>query len=50
VDEENWRERRWHYADISLVEGDKKEDYERWIEGTRMGRRMRPSLRMLPNR
>jgi hypothetical protein len=50
VDEENWRERRWHYKDVSLAAGKEKGDYEKWIAKTRMGRRMRPSLMMLPNR
>jgi hypothetical protein len=48
VDRENWRERRWHYRDVPRMGEDM--EYEKWIEDTHLGQRMKPSLRMLKNR
>lgn len=48
VDKENWVERRWHYESIGPVgEG---VIYEEWLTDTRMGREMRPRLKILRNR
>ena len=46
LDNENWVERRWHYAGLGPVDLSRM-SYERWITETSMGRRMRPRLRIL---
>lgn len=48
LDKENWLERRWHYQWLEIA--DTKMTYERWIGQTGIGRRMKPSMRILKNR
>lgn len=48
VDKQSWEERRWHYADVPPMH--ETMTYERWIEETRKGQKMRPHLRILRNR
>jgi hypothetical protein len=48
LDRENWENRRWHYRDVPSAGGGV--GYEKWIEDTNVGQRMKPSLRMLKNR
>jgi hypothetical protein len=48
LDRENWEHRRWHYENVPRMGEDVS--YERWIEDTHVGQRMKPSLRMLKNR
>jgi hypothetical protein len=51
LDKENWVEGRWHYEDIwSLIGTTRNMDYEEWIHGTTLGRKMRPRFRLLQNR
>jgi hypothetical protein len=47
VDRDNWKERRWHYADLPPM--GEAMTYEGFLE-TRMGQKMRPRLRILRNR
>ncbi|XP_014551301.1 hypothetical protein COCVIDRAFT_113327 [Bipolaris victoriae FI3] len=51
LDKENWIEARWHYEDVwSLIGTTRNMDYEEWINGTTLGRKMRPRFRLLQNR
>ncbi|ENI09692.1 hypothetical protein COCC4DRAFT_124867 [Bipolaris maydis ATCC 48331] len=51
LDKENWIEGRWHYEDIwSLIGTTRNMDYEEWINGTTLGRKMRPRFRLLQSR
>jgi hypothetical protein len=48
LDKENWEMRRWHYWDLPPL--DKDVTYEKLVNETEVGRRMRPRLRMLKTR
>ncbi|KAH8696848.1 hypothetical protein GQ44DRAFT_666113 [Phaeosphaeriaceae sp. PMI808] len=47
LDRESWIERRWHYEGLDLQH--QSMPYERWIRQTRLGREMRPHLRVMGN-